>query len=124
MKVMAGHVWLPLGRTGQGRNLYVPFSVPEMTVWARGVLHAAKPTLNRDNPRRKTIDTICGKRAYPVIVNVDESHAIVPIWPMPVRFGLGGRCPDCTVGAERKKPDVMYRGMDLTAQTNVRAEAP
>lgn len=113
MIVAFQHVWLSLGRTDHGRNVMVPFSAREMTVKARGTLHAAKPTTNHRSPRRKTIDTICGKRAYPVIINVDDAHAIVPPWPVPTRFGLGDRCQGCVDAAQRQRPDVMFRGVEI-----------
>ena len=113
MIVWNRHIWLSAGRDQTGRNVLVPVSVPEMTVRLRGVLHAASPTIHYGKPRRKTIDTICGKRAYPVALRVDEDHAIVPIWPPPTRFGLGERCPECRDAAERKRPDPMYREVEL-----------
>lgn len=113
MIVWHRHIWLSAGRTAEGVNVLVPMSVPHMTVRLRGVLHAAKPTLNSKNPRRKTIDTLCGKRAYPVVLNIEPEYAVVPVWPIPTRFELGDRCSACGVAADRKRPDQMYREMTI-----------
>jgi len=108
--ILGKHIWVPIG-TNQGRRVIVPFSADHMVLIRRGTLHAAKPTLG--HKRRKTMDTLCGTRAYPVTINVDDDNAIVPIWPTPTRFGLGTRCITCRDLAARKNPDPMYRGVEI-----------
>lgn len=103
-------IWFPIGRGSDGEPVYVPTSEPHMVASDGRLFHAVDTTL-KVNHRRKTVDTVCGKRAYRFGLSAIKGCTILPIWPTPARWSEDRqRCPDCFAATGKRRPHVMYRG--------------
>lgn len=109
LTVMDRMIFYPVSRRADGRVVYVPISEDLMTFTDRGVAHAVKPTLKRT--RRRTLDAVCGRRAYPVLLLVDETHALVPVWPPYKHIEGMDRCEACWQETGRRRPHRMWKGV-------------